>query len=90
MFPLHDSCDAFRTPARTSSCVYLIPYIKLMCIVPFVRCLVRCFAKDSKISTKLMQQKSPLGFNILQRNPVLHYNIHRDRERFLTTKRYQF
>lgn len=27
MFPLHDSCDAFRTPARTSSCVYLIPYI---------------------------------------------------------------
>lgn len=61
-----------------------------MCIVPFVLCLVRCFAKDSKISTKLMQQKSPLGFNILQRNPVLHYNIHRDRERFLTTKRYQF
>lgn len=41
-----------------------------MCIVPFVLCLVRCFAKDSKISTKLMQQKSPLGFNILQRNPI--------------------
>lgn len=50
-----------------------------MCIVSYFLCLVRCYAKDSEISTKLMQQKSPLCFNILQRNPIRHYNIHRDR-----------
>lgn len=50
-----------------------------MCIVSYFLCLVRCYAKDFEISTKLMQQKSPLCFNILRRNPIRHYNIHRDK-----------